>query len=162
MILKPLFPGRSLDGIDLKPDQLHRVRLSYPQIAESAVVSQLTSLTTQVWREYVDTAGSRHWIWIEYITVDTTFNIVDVYFYVDGSVAAFVIVGIVVIIGLIALAVVIRQVAIVVRGYPGSPASKWELPLIIVGGLAVLAVVIYYGTKSGALSKAAGRIAAGI
>lgn len=162
MILKPLFPGRSLDGIDLQPDQLYRVRLSYPQIVEGAVVAQMTALSTQEWREYTDPQGQKHWIWIEYVTVDTTFNVVDVYFYVDGSIAGVVIIGVIVVIGLIALAIVIRQIAVVVRGYPNNPASKFELPLIIIGGLAVLVVVIYYGAKSGALSKAAGSIAAGI
>lgn len=160
MVVVPLFPGKALNRLDLKPDTLYRVRTSYPQIAERDVVNQITSLSVRQWRRYVDGDGIDHEIWIEYVTVDTTFNIVDIYFYVRGSVAIVIIVGVLVVVGLLALSLVVKQLAIVVRGYPNRPASTLELPLMIVGGLIVLGVVIYFGTKSGALSKIAGRLAA--
>lgn len=163
MQLLSLFPGGALSGITLVPDTLYRVRLSYPQAIERDVINRITSLTSiQRWMKYIDGDGAQHWIWIEYITVDTTFNICDIYFYVQGSVAAVIIVGVLVIVGLLALALVVKQLAIVVRGYPSAPASRLELPLLLIGFLAILGVAIYYGTNSGVLSKLSGQMAAKI
>jgi hypothetical protein len=153
MLIRSLFPGRSLQGIDLVPDQLYRVRCSYPQIVERDVIEQVTSLTTRRWIDYIDDDGNHHNLWIDYISIDSTFNFIDIYFYVDGSPAAVIVVGLIVVAGLFTLALVIKQVAVVVRGYPDHPASAIELPLIIVGGMVVIGVLLYYAAKSGALSK---------
>lgn len=158
MVVKPLFPSRSLNRIDLKPDTLYRVRTSYPQLIERQIIDRVTALSVRKWTKYIDGDGGEHYIWIDYITIDTTFNICDIYFYVDGSVAIVIIVGVLVVAGLLALALVVKQVAVVVRGYPHAPASRMEFPLIIVGGLVVLAAVLYYGGKSGTLSRLAAKV----